>query len=178
MTQRQRLKKEIESLELAKFDLEAALVLCELLEERKGRELTWGIWTGIVTSYARPFTRGTRWLGQGWSTCPDPGMQELHDRLYKLRNTIFAHNDKTDARGVMVFPPWDQAPLHTSEEQRILNPNAIGPIQHLCHKQLERIKERLAKALEELFDEPLREEMEGLGHWQKMFFPLDDVPDA
>jgi hypothetical protein len=144
-------KAELRRLTMARFDIEAARDLCSLLTERgsvDGRDwgtVAWGLWTGVVCSYARPFKRATLQLKDAaWSTFDDAEQQALHDRLIILRDTLFAHNDRTPARDVVLLPPgaWSERGS-ASEQQSVFHTADIASVVKLCETQLERIEPRI-----------------------------------
>jgi hypothetical protein len=106
----------------------------------------------VVCSYARPFKRSTHELKAArWRTFDDSELQRLHDRLIKLRDTLFAHNDNTIHRSVIVFPPgsWG-TDGSAAEEQSVFRVDDIDPVSTLCQHQLDRIKPEIRRLVSDL----------------------------
>lgn len=89
----------IRALYLAELHFKEARSVCELLISQSrqaiSHELIWGLYTGIVISYARSFGQndGLSRIGSAFSRFDDQKQQALHDRLLSVRNTIYAHRD-------------------------------------------------------------------------------------
>jgi hypothetical protein len=157
--------------------MRTAAALADLLEARGGvqgldwGEAAWGLWTGAVTSYARPFTTGKlRLKGAEWQEFDDQELQERHDQFLRLRGKLYAHNDVMPHRTVMVVPPWDEhTPWIATESQAPFLTADIDGLRALCEFQIERMSEGIASRLAELF--------EGEQLQPGAIIALDDVPD-
>jgi hypothetical protein len=159
---KQALKGELRRIAMARFDVEAALATCGPLKARGSFEgsdwgpAAWGLWTGVIDSYMRPFTNATLSLKDPqWQTFDDPDLQAVHDRLKELRDKVFSHNDATGWRKVIVFPPDTPGRAGTlaTEEQPTFNVAAISPIEDLCRFQIARLNERIVDIGAILFEE-------------------------
>lgn len=101
------LRAEIDRLRIAASDMkEAAGGAMHLGEIRAGRlDRMYGfadraLETGVIVSYARPFTRhGIGRLDPALWEPDDEASANLHRELIRLRNVRYAHTDKTDLRG-------------------------------------------------------------------------------
>ena len=133
---------------MARFDIQAAHDLCDLLRARGGIDghdwgtVAWGLWTGVVCSYTRPFKRAKLQLkDERWRTFEEASLQRRHDRLIHLRDTLFAHNDKTTDRSVVVHPPGAWGPEGSaSESQSAFATSDIEEFDELFRYQLNRIR--------------------------------------
>lgn len=130
---------------LARTDIESAGALLDLLARRpevprtRWEDIAWGLWTGVIVSYARPFKQSKLRLGPEWSTFEDQSLQDLHDQVVgQLRDKLFAHNDSMPHRDVRLLPP-NQADEVQIEFTRL---KVIGP-KRLCYAQVERITKRI-----------------------------------
>jgi hypothetical protein len=131
----------------ARFDMRSAMALAQVLDERHHGsidELTYGLLTGLVVTYARPFTQskgGYGRLDSKWSEFPDqPDLQTIHDRLVELRKTLLAHTDDTPHRRVAVFTRGamlDDRPVVT-EGRSAINAPGIAEVRKLLAFQEER----------------------------------------
>jgi hypothetical protein len=172
-------KAELRRLVMARFDIEAARDLCGLLEERGHIDgldwgsVAWGLWTGVVCSYARPFKKATLQLkGEEWTTFDDDRLQQLHCRLIHLRDTLLAHNDATAHRKVVVFPPraWGpQSPGSAREEQAVFSHDSIADARSLCDTQLARMDPRIEELVGML--------CEGLEYAPGSIVDLAEIPE-
>jgi len=177
MVRRYELKAELRRLTMARFDLEAAQDLCDTLKERGHVDgldwgpLAWGLWTGVAVSYARPFKEAKLQLrGEEWQSFADEELMHLHCRLIRLRDTLFAHNDVTPYRTVVVFPPDAWSPEgSTSEEQSAFKYDDIERVRCLCAVQIERLRTRIAELLQALFA--------GEQHESGTILSLEDILD-
>jgi hypothetical protein len=143
---------------MARFDIQAAHDLCPLLRARGGIDghdwgaVAWGLWTGVVCSYARPFKRAELELkAPQWRTFEDPSLQQLHDTLIRLRDALFAHNDKTVDRMVVVHPPGAWGPEGSAtESQSVFATSDIETFDGLFEYQLTRIAPEIRRLVAEL----------------------------
>lgn len=126
----------------------------------------------MVCSYARPFKRATLELkAERWRTFDDSELQRLHDRLITLRDTLFAHNDNTSHRSVIVFPPGSWGPEGSAaEEQSVFRIDDIDPVSALCQYQLDRIKPEIRSLASGLCAQ--------LSYGSGAMVSLRDIPDT
>ena len=95
----------------------------------------------------------------------------MHDQLVKLRDTVFAHNDATDARTVVVFPPGSWSPEGSAtEEQTTLLIDAIPLVETLCNFQIDRIHPRVQELVASV--------CEGQQYGDGAIIYLSDIPDG
>jgi hypothetical protein len=122
----------------------------------------WGLLTGMVVSYARPFTKSYAYgkLEPKWARFPNrPDLAERHKRLLRMRDTLLAHNDLTPHRRVLFFTTGamlDDRPTVT-EGRAPVNLPGIDELQGLFSYQDARFAdecEELARRLEELEEFP------------------------
>jgi hypothetical protein len=100
--ERNRLLNETRRFLLAASDMrQAAAAADHLATEHRNGDLCWALETAIVICYSRPFARGnkTGTLGAEWAP-PAPELVPLHDLLLDARDKVYAHNDRTGARGI------------------------------------------------------------------------------
>ncbi|MGH9320577.1 MAG: hypothetical protein ACRD3V_11920 [Vicinamibacteria bacterium] len=101
-SKRQRLLDEITRFRLAQSDMRQVIAAAETLaEEHHHGDLCRALETAIVVCYARPFGRknAVGALGRKWE--PLKQFPKLHAELLRLRNKVYAHTDKTEARQVV-----------------------------------------------------------------------------
>jgi hypothetical protein len=148
----------------AQFDMRSAIACARLLLDHHDRigPLTYGLLTGFVVSYGRPFTesRAHGRLEAKWSTFPSdrPVLKKYHDRLIELRNTLAAHTDETSARKVAVVTrgaTGNDRPLVTEGRSAI----DAGDIEEAI-ELLEFQEARFGEAAQEL-----AERLQDLGYW-------------
>ena len=101
-TERNRLLGDIRRFQLARGDMLQVIAAVEALNaERVNGYLCRALETAIVVCYARPF--GSRNavgpLSTNWPPISDD--PELHAELMRLRDQVYAHTDKTEARQVV-----------------------------------------------------------------------------
>ena len=106
-TPEQMLKQAIR-LSRAQFDMRCARAVADVLSSRHDDHgpLAYGLLTGMVASYARPFTESRAYgrLSGKWSSFPDrPDLKVHHDRLLEKRRTLLAHNDLTEHRASVIW---------------------------------------------------------------------------
>lgn len=145
VTSVQKPKAELRRLVLARTDIESAGALLDLLARRpdvpgtRWEDIAWGLWTGVVVSYARPFKPSKLQLDAEWSRFEDQSLQDLHDQVVgPLRDKLFAHNDAMPHRDVRLLPP-DEA---DEVQMTFTRMKVIGP-KRLCHAQVERLTKRI-----------------------------------
>jgi hypothetical protein len=106
---RAHLEAEIGRLRIGAADMDHAAggagFLAAIREGQTGRingDADEALMTGVVVSYARPFTRrqGIGALDEGAWAPDDDAQRRLHRALILLRNRRYAHTDKTDLRGI------------------------------------------------------------------------------
>ena len=87
---------------LAASDMrQAAAAAGHLSSEHLNGDLCRALETAIVICYSRPFAGGNKagTLGAEWAP-PAPELVPLHDLLLGARDKVYAHNDRTGARGI------------------------------------------------------------------------------
>jgi hypothetical protein len=87
-------------LQRGQFDMRCASATARLLADRHDDHgaLAYGLLTGMVASYCRPFTTSHAYgrLGRKWERFPgEPQFKAHHDQLLDKRRTLLAHNDRT-----------------------------------------------------------------------------------
>jgi hypothetical protein len=110
-------------------------------------ERAWSLWEAGANAYARPFKRATLEVGEQWGQFDDPDLQRLHKELIGLRDKVFAHNDNTWHRRVVLVPPDDAREVRHATA--FAKSKVVGP-KRLIGAQLARIEARtreLAAAL-------------------------------
>jgi hypothetical protein len=103
---REALRAEIDRLRLAASDMRQAAAGARHLEAvaggstaRMNADAELALETGVIVSYARPFTRqGIGQLDRAAWAPDDEAKARLHASLIRLRNIRYAHTDKTDLR--------------------------------------------------------------------------------
>jgi hypothetical protein len=104
------LKRQVIRLVHARVDILCAAALAEELLQVSEQDISyraWGLLTGMVVSYARPFTTSYAYgaLEEKWSKFDQrPDLEKHHARLLDHRKTLLAHNDLSPHRAVVVFP--------------------------------------------------------------------------
>jgi hypothetical protein len=112
-----------------------------------------GLLTDVVVSYARPFSESYAYgrLESKWSEFPNrPDLKGRHDRQIERRNTLLAHNDLSEHRGVVVFTKGAFLPARptVTEERSPINVAGVAALRQLFKYQ----EERMWKAAYELVD--------------------------
>jgi hypothetical protein len=151
--------------------MRSARALAEQLvrEEHHGKidPLTYGLLTGLVVTYARPFTE-SRDLGRlesKWSSFPDrPDFKRHHDRLIEYRRTLLAHTDNPSRRRVAIFTRgyFSDRPVVT-EGRSGIDTRGIANVIELVKFQEERFRratDEIAARLHNLASWPERELIE------------------
>lgn len=143
---------------VARSDIEHAHRLCdyaETVELIKGHPLSLALQEAVIVSYARPFlhSRLSGKLAKRWSRFDDPHLQEMHQRVIKLRNSIVAHADQSYRRvsfygaqvrlpnGIVVTEP------KVGVDRAWLEPSSYRAIRNLCLD----LEPRLTAAFNEAF---------------------------
>jgi hypothetical protein len=139
------------------FDMRCARAAADLLVDRHDDHgpLAYGLLTGMVASYARPFTQSNEFgrLDGKWSRFGGmPHLKRHHDELLKMRRTLLAHNDLTEHRATIV---WTRGAFFkdrpTSVEARSpINAPGISETRELFRFQEERFGKALDKLIEQL----------------------------
>jgi hypothetical protein len=134
---------------LAESDMKQVEIAAMHLEQQ-GRNMNGEaervLWTGLVVTYARPFSRGNRVgrIDEGLEVSSDPTLRDLHAELCARRNDLFAHNDLTDQRGAVdVYAELGIGAGHFTETYAPPDPALLPAIQQLAAKQRSRFRERL-----------------------------------
>ncbi len=106
---------------------QAASAAVALQQETEGNgPLRRALETAIAVSYARPFAPGNRAgsLRNGWEPA-NPRQAAFHDALIELRNQVYAHTDRTEARSVVDLKQLlgleDEGGRRYAEEWQALN---------------------------------------------------------
>jgi hypothetical protein len=138
---------------LAEADMaQAAAAARALQDESEGNgPLRRALETAIAVSYARPFAAGNRAgsLGTGWEPA-NPRQAAFHDALIDLRNQVYAHTDRTEARSVVDLKQLlglkqDEGGRRYAEEWQALNVQLLPEIIGLAASQQERFREEITK---------------------------------
>ena len=129
--------------------------------------------TGMVVSYARPFTRSDAYgkLETKWSKFTHrPDLQRHHTRLLDYRSTLLAHNDLSPHREVVVFPSGSllNKPMVT-EGRSPIGVEGIREVRELFRLQDERLGVEIQDLARQL------EALEGWTPDQEVRLRLDDV---
>ena len=155
------LARQLVALAHARFDMRSALEIAKELKDHHGRlgPRTFGLLTGLATTYARPFTSSTGGygtIGQKYSRFPSdrPEFKRHHDRLIELRRTLAAHTDQTPhrkvgiARGALVLPGRElgDGELAVFEGRSAIDASGIAEVIELLKFQ----EDRLDGAINEL----------------------------
>jgi hypothetical protein len=170
------LKRQLIRLVHARVDVRCAAALAEELLQGPDDDISyraWGLLTGMVVSYARPFTDSHAYgkLEQKWSKVPGrPELERHHVRLLEHRRTLLAHNDLSPHREVVVFPSWGilRSPAIT-EGRSPISLAGIREVAKLFRIQDERMDDALRELVERL------EKLEGWTPDQQVRLSLDDV---
>jgi hypothetical protein len=112
-------------------------------------DIWWGMWTGAVVSYARPFTTSRFRIGGRWERfVGESDFGRLHRELRDLRNKVFGHTDEVGFREIT----WDGAELLQS--RATFNRNQAIAVKRLCGFQMKRVGDRIEELVVILQDEP------------------------
>jgi hypothetical protein len=156
MSSEQHVRAEIDRLRLAASDMRQAAAGPRHLEgartggvSRMNGDAERALETGVIVSYARPFTRhGVGQLDRDLWAPSDERQARLHMALIRLRNIRYAHTDKTELRSTEdVFGEG-----RFSEARLPLRDDAWPRIAALA-EALEREFSKLADALEDVLRE-------------------------
>ena len=152
-------RQELRRLTLARSDMRSARRLAGLLidalgQPRRDPDLEMGLMTGLVVSYARPFTRARigRLRGRRWERFDgNENFEAWHAQLLGIRKKLYAHTDFTYTRQIIVLPAgaWGKIGTTTVEAQPPWAQDAIESFAALMDFQIA----RLSKAVERLVDE-------------------------
>lgn len=143
----------------ARFDVRCADALASVLAGHRDSSdpYAWGLLTGTVVSYARPFTTSYAFgrLPECWAEFGErTDLRAAHERLLELRHGLLAHNDETGHRGTVVFGSGAFFDHPAATEQRASVQAAGMPsLRELFRFQDERMGEgvlSLARTYEEL----------------------------
>jgi hypothetical protein len=168
---REHLRRQIIRLVHARVDVLCAAALADELlvgredgasEDKDISYRSWGLLTGMVVSYARPFTQSYAYgaLEEKWSKFNErEDLEKHHRRLLEHRKTLLAHNDLTPHREVVVFASGSRIgegvlkrPVVT-EGRSPINFDGIREVRELFAFQEERMNAELLElsaSLEEL----------------------------
>jgi hypothetical protein len=147
---------ELRRLTVALADMAAARSLADLLLERRhGAALEIGLMTGLVVSYARPFSASNHIgrLGGRWERFPDqPPFKAWHIQLQGLRDRVYAHTDRTLLREVHVLPAsaWDHDGTTVFGEMPWAF-EAFADFRRLIDFQEKRLRARVTELVQELY---------------------------
>jgi hypothetical protein len=152
------LRRQLIRLIRALFDISCADALAAELEELPDDDISpraWGLLTGTVVSYMRPFSDSYAYgrLESKWSRFPNrPDLKNRHDRQIERRNSLLAHNDLTEHRDVVIFTTGaflDDRPTVT-EERSPINVAGISGLRELLKYQEDRMWEAAYSLLDKL----------------------------
>lgn len=162
MTDLRPIKHEFQRLILARGDIAAAAAAWTILNSyeelrdaatgQRSRRIEWddawwGVWTGAVVSYARPFTQsrqggmtlGKRWWGQ----IRDEDAKVGHEWVMGFRHALWAHTDqKSSHRRVLVSRRGG-----SEERTTFAAPLNFQRLRRLCDYWLERLDVRIAELI-------------------------------
>jgi hypothetical protein len=148
--QRQRLLNEITRFRLAQADMRQVMAAVEALsKEHQNGYLCRALETAIVVCYARPFGSKNKVgpIGKKWA--PLKSFPKLHAELLRLRDKVYAHTDKTEARQVVDAGKMIGAESAWTEGWHAIRREAL-PVIHELARQLEAslgaaVEDRVAK---------------------------------
>jgi len=152
---RERLLREVKRLVLARSDMRQVSIAAKYLSAyatKLNSQVVRVIWTGIVVTYARPFTKKNK-LGavQGRVIHFEDHMQRsLHGRLCELRNQLFAHTDETELRGIVAASEVLDGAEGYVEEHESMNLGAVPDIAELADELGKRFTTRVREIEEQL----------------------------
>jgi hypothetical protein len=152
----QQLLKQAILLQRGEFDMRCATAMAELLAERHDDHgaLAYGLLTGMVAAYCRPFTKSHAYgrLGNKWERFPGmPHLKTHHDRLLNKRHTLLAHNDRTEHRAAIIWTrgAWHDDKAAVVEARSPVNAAGIAEVRELFAYQ----ERRFGHGVHELADE-------------------------
>jgi hypothetical protein len=138
------------------FDMRSAAAVGRLLVDHHDRigPLSYGLLTGFVVSYVRPFTESKTYgrLEDKWSKFPDdrPNFERHHKRLLELRNQLLAHTDETAYRRVTI--DMVKTPPEISEGRSPIDAQGIEAFLEMVEFQEARFGEEARKLAARLHD--------------------------
>ena len=149
-----RLKNRIRRLRLAQADMEQTAAAAAFLAVNPGQgALDRALETAVVICYSRPFAASNRVgaLSRDEWAPTNVELRKLHYTLFDLRDSVYAHNDKTLERGVQELahlfgPAYDD---HYAEAFQPAPPSLWPQVEELAREMQERA-EAEAAACEEL----------------------------
>jgi hypothetical protein len=144
----QEVKAELRRLVLARTDLEWAARLFDSAAKESDPDRSWSLWEVAVNAYGRPFKGATLTLRGEWSTFEDPDLAHTHRELLKFRDKLFAHNDRSRHRRVVVIPP-DGAREVREAGIFVSSRKTVAP-KKLVNHQLLRIERRVTELVHAL----------------------------
>jgi hypothetical protein len=114
--------------------------------------LAYGLLTGMVASYGRPFQTSDAYgqLGGKWERFHGrPDLRAHHVKLLEMRDTLLANNDLTEHRAAVI---WTRGAWHPDKAQPFESPiNAQGIVE--VRKLFAYQEERFLAGLQELANE-------------------------
>jgi len=141
----------------AEFDMRCADSVAQFLADHHDDHgsFAYGLLTGMVASYARPFTESREYgrLDSKWFSFPEkPHLKQHHDQLLDKRRTLLAHNDLTQHRATIVWTrgAWHEDRPAMVEARSPINAPGIVEARELFAYQGKRFREHLEKLLTEL----------------------------
>jgi hypothetical protein len=144
----ERLLKQAILLTRAEFDMRSALAVAKQLETHNEDHgaLAYGLLTGMVASYCRPFTTSHAYgqLAQKWQQFPGtPHLKAHHVKLLKMRHSLLAHNDLTEHRAAVIWTrgAWHQDKAIVVEARSPIHVPGILEVQELFEHQKERFRD-------------------------------------
>jgi hypothetical protein len=162
---RQQQLDQLRRLVFAKMDMRQVQEISGLLEAANGELPDTGLSTGLLATYARPFTRQeVGALSSKWRRFPDrPDLAKVHSDLIYLRNKVYAHTDITGHRTALVWPRGafgDRDEPSFSDEWPLLNSDWIPRIRELAEYQESRLTDEAVTLTKRLFPNPSESELE------------------
>lgn len=137
-----RLKREVLQLVKAEMDMWLVAEAAETLGTERYVPCERIVETGLIVAYCRAYTPDSkRRCPVTLEFLPDGAALDLHNRLFELRDTVYAHSDETDAR-VAVDPFGEHS---YSEGYRPLNGLAMPTIASLARDQQMRFRAALTE---------------------------------
>jgi hypothetical protein len=101
--ERNRLRNELKSFLIARSDMRQAGAAADFRVSRGSGDRDRALETAFAICYARPFNKRNKLkpvLDKDEWAPAEPNLRALHHKIIDLRDSVYAHNDKTDARGV------------------------------------------------------------------------------